>query len=113
MELRDIVKVGAGIITGKLERPLLDRVKLKYEIAGVDVAKLGVGIAQAVLADRTPLPEDAKDVVETAGVTLVAEEVYNAAIKRFVETKTAAVTAGAPLAPVAVAKPTESQVIIS
>jgi len=74
MRMDEIVRLGVGIFTGKLEKTLLDKVKVSYEVKGVDVAKVGVGIAQAVFAEKLPVPYDAKEVIEVAGVTMAVDE---------------------------------------
>lgn len=105
MRADQIVRLGAGILTGKLEKELLDRVKVSYEIAGIDVTKVGIGLAQATFADKLPVPYEAKDVIEVAGVTIAADELA----KKLLEFATPAHSKAVPTAVAVTPTPVKKQ----
>lgn len=94
MRADQIVRLGAGILTGKLEKELLDRVKVSYDVAGIDIAKIGVGLAQATFAEKIPAPYDAREVIEVAGVTMAVDELA----KKVIEVVTPAQSKAVPTA---------------
>jgi len=82
MEFESIGKLAAGLSVGKLEKYGLTRIGVSYPMFGVDLIKLGLGIAQVATGvyteKRVGLVRDVGEILGVAGVGLIIDELAKA-----------------------------------
>jgi len=83
MNLREAGKVMGGLAIGKLEKYGLGRVGISFPMFGVDLVKVGLGVAQiavAIWGERrfVGMTRDITDFLGVAGAGLIVDEVAKA-----------------------------------
>lgn len=74
IEMKTVGKVTAGAALGIVENRLLERV-YSFPVWGIDLVKVGVGLAQSIAAYKFLEPGDVRDIALVGGGTMIAEEV--------------------------------------
>ncbi len=102
MEIRELGKLAAGAAIYKIQDTYLPKY-VTYSVAGIDLAKVGLGVAEiaaACLGEKYPATKTVTDALGVAGITQIVSEIAKAVVPA-AGARAVTVTTVAP-APVAV-----------